>query len=77
MAEKEKQTTEKNVRVEKIVHAEERDEPGSSDAQEEQYAEITAAVQKQMEKNNKNMLKQIEDKSQDAIKEAVKCALER
>ena len=74
---KQKQTTENNVRVEEVVHTDEREEAGSSDTQEDRYEEISAAVHRQLEKNNRKVLKQMEDKAQDTIKEAIKRALEK
>ena len=72
-----KQTTENNVRIEAVVHADEREEAGSSDTQEDRYEEISAAVHRQLENNNRKVLKEMEEKAQDTIKEAIKRALEK
>ena len=58
-----------NIREENVTHVEDQ----SND--EEQYAEITAAVQRQLERNNQAMLKRMEDQSQQTINNAVKRAL--
>ena len=58
-----------NIREENVTHVEDQ----SND--EEPYAEITAAVQRQLERNNQAMLKRMEDQSQQTINDAVKRAL--
>ena len=58
-----------NIREENVTHVEDQ----SND--EEPYAEITATVQRQLERNNQAMLKRMEDQSQQTINDAVKRAL--
>ena len=55
-----------NVHIENVTHDE-----------EDPYAEIKAAVERQMVKNNATMLKAFEDKAEANIKSAVKRALEK
>ena len=59
-----------NVRIENVTH-----EEGNTD--EDAYAEITAAVKAQLEKNNQRLMKSIEEKSETTIQEAVKRAMEK
>ena len=65
----------KNVRVEQITHDEE--EQGPSREEADPLETITAAVNLQLDKNNDQLLKKIEEKSEMTIKEAVKRALEK
>ena len=74
---KQKQTTENNVRVEEVVHADQREEAGSSDTQDDRYEEITVVVHRQLETNYRKVMKQMENKAQDTINEAIKRALEK
>ena len=55
-----------NVRVENVTHAE-----------EDPYAEIKAAVERQMIRHNETMMKAFEDKAEANMKKAVKRALEK
>ena len=60
--------TQRNTHVENVTHAE---------AMEETiYAGITAAVQRQLERNNADMLKHMEERSKETIEDAIKRALE-
>ena len=74
---KQKQTTENNDRVEEVVYADQREEAGSSDTQDDRYEEITVVVHRQLETNYRKVMKQMEDKAQDTINEAIKRALEK
>ena len=56
-----------NIRVETVTHEEHRAEP---------YSEIVAAVKQQLEKNNAEMLKIMENQNTSNIEQAVKRALE-
>ena len=58
-----------NIRLENVIHVEDK----SKD--EGPYAEITAAVQQQLERNNQARIKRMEDQSQQTINDAVKRAL--
>ena len=57
-----------NIRVENVIHVE--DESN----EEGPYAEITAAVQRQLERKNQAMLKRMEDQAQQTINDVVKRA---
>ena len=58
-----------DIRIENVTHVE--DEIN----EEEPYAEITAAVQRQLERNNQAMLKRMEDQAHQTINDAVKRSL--
>ena len=57
-----------NIRVENMTHVDEQGEAGP-------YAEITAAVKRQLESHSQALLKRMEEKSEQTIQDAVKRAL--
>ena len=60
-----------NVSVEQVTHVE------GNASNEDALDEITAAVNRQLERNNAVMMKQMSEKSELSIKDAIKRALER
>ena len=58
-----------NIHVENVIHVEDHSN------KEGPYAEIAAAVQRQLERNNQAMLRRMEDQAQQTINDAVKRAL--